>query len=530
MRIAQASIVKRRSLGPADVALPQWLIALAYVLLTAIALYPVFSVDVLPLVDYPAHLARLHVLTAVDDVPLLAERYAVDWNILPNLAMDVVVMVLADWLPVADALRLFVAVSLVMIVCGCVAVHRALFGGVGVVPGAAFLLLYNHVLIFGFVNYLFGVGLYLLVFAAWIAARRWPAWCRVLLFSVASVALFFVHLFAFGIYGLSVCAYELWHTMRSRAQPRPAAVRSWSVALAQFSIPVALWAASPTGGRNTYIAYGEFKDKLLALFSPVWAYGELIDQVIFVFVGILLVRGLFGGALRIAPELRYPLLALLLAAIVMPSWLLGVWGVDFRLPLVLACLVAAGSRVELPDARIGAAVVAAGLVLVGARIWTISESWRGYDAQYSEFRHASEAIDPGARLLVVQDVRDEGFSTAYWHVAALAVIDRSVFLPTLFTDRTAQPVHATAAYEAIDTPFGSPITPELLRIGADPDKAARLAGARLPTGERIYWANWPKNFDFLLYVHFGTGENPMPERLRRVHAGSFFDIYRIVRD
>jgi hypothetical protein len=530
LEISQATVVKWGQLRQAEFAVPQRLIALAYVLLTAIALYPIFSVAVPPLVDYPVHLARLHVLTAIDKVPLLSERYAVDWNILPNLAMDIVVFGLAKFLPVADALRLFVASSLILIIAGTLALHRVLYGRIGLIPGVVFLMLYNHILIFGFINYLFGVGLYLLAFAGWIATPRWPAWRRLLLFSAASVALFFAHLFAFGVYGLSVVAYELWRTRMRWERPSLAVLRNWAITLAQFAAPIVLLAAGPLGERNTYIDYGDLVDKLRALVSPTLCYAGPIDWIIFAFLGILLVHGLFSCRLKVVEGLRFPLILLLLAAIVMPNWLLGVWGVDFRLPLVLACLVAAGARVELPNIRNGLALAAVGLVLFGARVWSISETWRGYDAQYSEFRQASRAIEPGARLLMVLTRREDRFDSPYWHLATAAVIERSVFLPTLFTDHTAQPVHVTKAYEAIDTPFGIPITPKLLRAAVDDPDIARMAGTRMPNGSRIYWANWPQTFDYVLYVHFGANDNPMPKLLRHVHAGSFFDIYKVVRE
>ncbi len=529
MHVAQALSFGSGELRQRSLALPQWLIALAYVLLTAAAVYPVLSVSIPPLVDYPGHLARLHVLTAVHDVPLLAERYAVDWNILPNLAMDAMVYGLAGWLPVEASLRLFVALAMVLIVAGSLAIHRALFGRIGLMPAAVFLLLYNHVLVFGFINYLFGAGLYLLIFAAWIGARHWSAWRRVLLFSLASVGLFFAHLFAFGMYGLSVAAYELWRSWSSQERNPRAFLQDWAITLAQFLPSIVLWAASPIGERNSYTKYGVLKDKLLALHSPVWTYGDPLDRVTFLVLGLLLVRGLFGGYLKIATELRYPLIALLVAALVMPNWLLGVWGVDFRLPLVLACLVAAGTRLDLPNAKAGLVLAAVGLALFGERVWTISETWHRHDAAFSEFRRASQAIEPGARLLMVQTQReDEKFDQVYWHLAAIAVIERSVFLPTLFSDRTAQPVHVTEAYEYIDTPFGTPITPDMLRAAADPD-TARMTGEPLPTGHRLFWLNWPQNFDYVLHVHFGENENPMPALLRRVHHGSYFDIYRVVR-
>lgn len=529
MRSAEASALRRWELPRADVALPQWLVALAYLVLTCIAVWPILAFDVPPLVDYPNHLARLHVLTAIDRNPLLAERYAVEWNILPNLAMDVIVYGLAKWLPVADILRLFVAVSMALIVAGTLAVSRQLHGQIGLMPAMAFLLVYNHVLAFGFINFYFGVGLYLVTLAGWLAARGWPAWARLALFSAASVALFFAHLFAFGVYGLTIMACEFWHWRRAKEGLSRAALARWFVAGGQFAVPVALWAMSRIPERNGFVHWGSVPDKLIALVAPIWCYDEPVDTVIYIVLGVLLIRGLFSRRLSLAPAMRYPLAALAVAAVLMPNWLMGVWGVDFRLPVVIALLFAASARIELASFRAGVALAAIGLVLFGARIWTMAETFRGYNAQYAEFRQAAQVIPPGARLLTAQQKREGRFDQPYWHLGSLAVIDRSVFLPNLFKDPTAQPVRATPAYRYIDTPYGTPLTADRLRWGADDPTLGGMAGKNLPMGYRVFWGDWPRNFDYLLYVHFGDRENPVPKHLKHVRAGSYFDIYQIVR-
>lgn len=48
-------------------------------------------------------------------------------------------------------------------------------------------------------------------------------------------------------------------------------------------------------------------------------------------------------------------------------------------------------------------------------------------------------------------------------------------------------------------------------------------------GETPYWVDWPKKFDFVLWIDFSRSPAPLPEQLQPWASGSFFEIYRIVR-
>ncbi len=108
-----------------------WVVALIYGLLTCAAVLPVFSVNVPLLVDYPNHLARLQILATIDDVPALQERYAVEWAVLPNLAMDALLPPLVGVLSVFEVGRLFIALTLLLIFVVLVYVYplKAIYSG-----------------------------------------------------------------------------------------------------------------------------------------------------------------------------------------------------------------------------------------------------------------------------------------------------------------------------------------------------------------------------------------------------------------
>jgi hypothetical protein len=317
--------------------------------------------------------------------------------------------------------------------------------------------------------------------------------------------------------------------------------RDLATALGQFVVPGVLWLISPgtTGispGTSGQTFYGPLLAKLRALLSPTLFHWQPLDILIFGFVCLVLLVCLFSRTLRFAPALRLPLVVLGLAAAAMPTWLFNIAAVDFRLPVLLVCLLLAGTRIESRNREAVTVIATVALALFAARVWTMAETWRGYDRQFAEFREASAQIEAGARLLVARHPRKfmlngrPVFPRAYSHLPALAIIDRSVFLPYLFTGPQ-QPVRATPAYAALDTPNvnGHDFALDHLRAGADPAQAVRLQGFVNHRGVRAYWAFWPRNFDYVLMLDVEEPENPFPDLLEPVHDGSFFALYAVKR-
>ena len=69
-------------------------IAALFAVLAAIASIPVLLYPWPPLGDYINHLARMHVIATLRSDPDLARFYQVEWQVIPNLMMDLIVPVL----------------------------------------------------------------------------------------------------------------------------------------------------------------------------------------------------------------------------------------------------------------------------------------------------------------------------------------------------------------------------------------------------------------------------------------------------
>ena len=77
--------------------------------------------------------------------PPCAKYYEIDWELLPNLMMDLVVPQIARFVNVYLASQLFTIATFVLIMSGTFALNRALFKRWSVLPLIAFPLLYNYV-------------------------------------------------------------------------------------------------------------------------------------------------------------------------------------------------------------------------------------------------------------------------------------------------------------------------------------------------------------------------------------------------
>ncbi len=509
--------------GVASRALATRALVLVYLLLGALTLSPLLWAAVPPLTDYPNHLARMAVLVRPGDTL----NYAPHWQLVPNLAMDLIVPTLAQWLPLELVGRLFIASTLVLLVLGTIALHRAVWGRVGIWPLASLLFLYNEAFRLGFLNFLFGLGLSLLCFSAWIATARWRGLGRLALFSIAAALLFLMHLFAFGIYGLLVLAYELGGHWRERRWSAREILAS-GLKLGQFVLPLALWLTHRSGGGPRLTLYGDFPSKITAMTAPM-SYGALGTDTVLLLMGL----GYLAwreGRLLVAPQMRLPVMALMVAAPLMPSWLLGSWGADLRLPIALAFVLIAATRLDVSP-RTAAAAAATALLFLTMRVYALSENWREMDGHYAEFRAGMRALPQGARVLVLQSDLPESASAIagvprvlmprepedFRHLPALLVMDRAAFIPFLFTSWST--VEPTARNAGRYHTQGHGFAPKMLTI--ETAKAGRNV-----LGQPPYWGDWRHKYEFVLWLDFGTATAPPAPGLELAVAGSFFQLYR----
>lgn len=497
------------------------LILLTFLFLLVLAWLPILTSKIPPLGDYINHLARMHVIAIGGGDPLLARYYEIDWHIIPNLAMDLIVPPLIGWFDIYTAGKLFILFYTALLLTGPHAIHYALFRRFSLGPLVGFLFLYNQINAYGNVNYLCGLGIALWGIACYIRLRRSPPALRMAVSLVFVLALFACHLFALGLYGLSVLCFELWADL-NKAAPRRHIRRDLLVLIAPFAAVPILLAFSPTSG---FVGDTDWQlaAKLQGLFFAVKTYDGPVD---------LAVAGVMAGAALLAWRHRilrlHPAALPLIAASVplylaMPVELMSSWGADLRLPIGIIFILIGFLDWRLPSRGAQTGFVAALAALVIIRFAVIEESWIGFDRITADFGRSLALIDPGRKILVVVTDHPTGNYSSYTPIVFLpmqAMIERSSFVSEAFTHPGQQPLRARPDYREIASELGDPEKVSTL-VAAASSSPDTWAGPRQLAG-------WPRNFDYV-YVLFTEDEpNPAPRILAPLYRGERFQLYRVV--
>ena len=221
IKITTASSASTAALGRRALAFSGGQIAVLLFLMLLVASIPIWTNPLPPLSDYVNHLARMHVIAAINNDPDLARFYEIDWQAdsKPDDGPDRSAAcargddlsrrtdfsgrdVRAHHVGDGDAQPRFV---------------WALVG----LSARGFPLLYNHVFLVGLTNYMFGIGLALWALACWIFLRERHWSLRLAVSTLFVVLLFFCHFSALGVYGVGLLATEILRLWSRRKEPLP---------------------------------------------------------------------------------------------------------------------------------------------------------------------------------------------------------------------------------------------------------------------------------------------------------------------
>lgn len=499
------------------------IIAALFVACLILVAVPIITHPIPPLSDYVNHLGRMHVIAVLPNDPDLARFYALDWSILPNLMMDLIVPVIDRFTNVYIAGEIYTLMCFALIAAGTLTLHKALFGNWSAIPLLAFPLLYNGIFLIGVMNYIFGIGLALFALAFWIMLREKPWPWRYLVSAGFIVALFFCHLFAAGIYGVGLLAYEADRLRQRRDIAFSRRVVDFVCSGLPFLIMLPLLMKSPTwgiAGEN----YWEPRGKLDGIELVLNVYYDVVAVALTAVVVFAAGWAWHHKLLRVHSMLLPLVLVAGLVYLAMPRVIFASYMADLRLPVAIAFMILATIQVDLRHriARRGFAVVL--LILLAIRVGEVQVVWNDLSRWTADFDRSVAEIKRGSRILVAyadpnggNDPRDLGLV----HAACLAMIEKSSLVTTAFTVKGKQILRVNPPYrDHVDTEDGTPPQIEqLLVTEEDPS----------PDGA-MYWDLWPKHFDYV-YVLFSErgAPNPDDDRLALVAEGDRFQLYKVIR-
>jgi hypothetical protein len=515
--IAENAVPRFRSVGFSG---PQ--IAVLGVVFTLLISIPIWTHPLPPLSDYVNHLARMQVIATLSHNARLANFYEIDWQVIPNLTMDLIVPLLAHVMKIYLAGQVFMVAMFALIVSGTLALNRALVGRWSALSLFAIPLLYNYVFLVGLMNYIFGIGVALWALAGWIAVRErtWPA--RFALSTASAVVLFFCHLSALGIYGVGALSFEILRLWQRRREPWPGRIVDFVASGLPFLVAAPLLYASPT----MHLAGGNYWEQGGKLQGLMYVFSDYSDIVAFALIALIV--GSIVWAVRHRVLRFHPLVFVLIVVggavyFALPRVMFDTYMADQRVPIGIAFMLLACGDLELRRRLVRRAFIAALILLVGGRVLEIDLNWSQLSDSTSQFRSSVRRIVPGSKVFVAyadrslgDDVRDLGLV----HAACIAMIERSALVTTAFTVAGKQIMHVRPQYrDFVDQHDGTP-----------PSTAQLIVAAEHPLPNTPeFWLNWTK-FDYL-YILFTEDEapNPDPKRLKFVTDGDRFQLYRIIK-
>lgn len=458
-----------------------WKIVLLIVLILIVL--PIFSVTYMPLHDYPGHIARINILAHASE---WQKYYSIESFMLPNIGMDVITLALSTFMPILTAGQCFVSLLLLLTASGLLYLQYILHRSWSWWCLIPLLFLYNWVLLFGFINYLTGVALFLWAVAFWIQLQNWALIVRFGFGIIFCVILFYAHLSSVMLFAIFVAGYELQQSFMSWWHHTERRFLNLVMGAAVFVPIVLLFMVSPTSGaaegkwvyNQPYFWY-KFGILRTAFFAD-W----FLDLLLLAFCALLLILWWMRGKLTIAQPMLLPIGLLIVAFLITPARMFNGYYADSRLVPPLLYLVLSSVRLQLPSGAWLRIIVATTLAIFGVRIAYITYRWHQYEVQQSAIVNSLMVLPPDSILYTATESTYISLGSAnleLWQppldvVPAYATFHTRLFVPAIWAIPGQQPINVHPLFKPayflqsnnpIEIASFSTLVPRLLRSSPD---------------------------------------------------------------
>lgn len=423
-------------------------------LVAAILCLPVLLVTYPPLVDYPNHLARVHILYHYPDVPAYQLAYTRLFEPIPNLASDLLVLAVLPWVNLLTAGKIFLTLSVLLFVAGCHLLGRAIHGGPTWLALPCCFFFYNSLLFYGFINYVCGVALFCLALAYWLKWREKWSVGRYLFVAGLVFSAYLAHLSAYCFLAVALVAITAWHYLKGQHSLR-AAIRDVSLLLPPFAALVMFMRGS---GETGVIVWNTMEGKLIGVLPLVLSYNYTLDVCLL--SGLLIIGGLLilqSTRLRVHAPTWVTGIILFLLFILSPKVLFTSSGADARFILPAALLLVLSLKIEVARPT-GRSLLLAGLAVLFMRVGFIYMTWAALDQRIAAQTQMLQVLPRGAKvypLFVLADDRQQGkIERSFGHIIHYASINQQAFVPTLFARPGQQPLVFRTRPQYVEPPQG----------------------------------------------------------------------------
>jgi hypothetical protein len=395
--------------------------AAGLLLLSAMLVAPIWSVEFPPLLDYPNHLARSFVLAHLHDPAFsFSNFFRADWGAYPYLGMDASLAVLGRLFPIESAGRVFLSLCALALPAAAWFFLRQVNPGDDPTAAWALLIACNVFFLEGFLNFdlsiavgFFALGLWL----KWLARPGAARWTAAL---AAFTALYFTHLLGFSISGVIVIAI----LALSRRSLRD---WIWSGALALPGLAFYLHSSRVGLSANNIVFHG-LGDKLDSLQTILHGYSPALDWISLAALGAWFLAAWWRN-----PDFRWNARWLVIAALLFAMFWVIPWmwadgsDLDIRvLPFLFVAILAV--------ARVGRRakwLVAVPLLLFAARTVNVTQHFIAAQPELAGLAQSFRAVLPGALVLPIVEGDQDPIERSFTHFWAYGVIRKGWFSPYL---------------------------------------------------------------------------------------------------
>ena len=427
------------------------------------------------MVDYPNHLTRCFVLAHYAADPVWQAKYYIVHTPSPNLAIDLIVAPLNHFLPIFVSGKIFLTLTALLYLLGCIWLGHAIIGKRNWIAPLAALTFYNSALLYGFVNYVFGVAVFLCAFAFWMQSRNRMSVVRFLLCCLLSLAAYLSHLSSFVFLGVACVTVAAMEWLRHRSLLLLVRQLAW------LGCPVLMMAGFVKHGSKAAgggIEWATIKEKAIFLFGPIRTYSLAFDAVVLAIVlvcAVILVR-----KSKIHPAAMAGV-AMFCLFLITPTALLTVSGADERYVIPAFLLLILSVEPSWGRAQRVAIVVATIAMIV--RTGAIAVNWVAIDRREQQVLQMGSVLPENARVFVVgphQERELPKLDRGFPHVINLWALSHHASVSLFFLIPGQQPLlsrqplcdalesSCLAQYDYIWTDGPLPDTEQFVRSVADP--------------------------------------------------------------
>jgi hypothetical protein len=382
----------------------------------------------------------------------LTSFFVPNWRLLPNLGFDIWILIFGRVFSVEIAGKLFIATIFALLVSGVILLHRVTFRKWSLWPLLSFVLLYNRPLLSGVLNFLFGVGLWLHVLSLWIYLRGSSPYIRAAFLCLASLVVFFVHLFAFGILAVTIAVYELV-VFASKTERWSIKVLDLAVGAVPFLPALAILAFfSPHDGASTIIRYRDFSTRMTAFAAPL-LYDWRIDAICYFVLALLCAWAVASRAVAFDRPLAAGVIALFVLQLVIPNVIMTAESADHRIPIPMMLLGIAAADPKSASRVQRLCFIIATAAVFAFRMATVETRWSTDQHIYEDAQAGLSLIPNGALVATANPPGSFNDSSApaiaLFYMPAWVVVPRGGFTQTLFALPTQHPLVAREKYAAL---------------------------------------------------------------------------------